>query len=163
MSAAPNPAPPRVLHAADWARPDWSPETVATDPAWRGEIPGATLGTDVTVLFYATETVGDGPPFHVHPYGEIFIVREGRARFTIGDTTLEAGPGDVLFGPADVPHTFRNLGPGRLATTDIHLSPSRIQTNLDDSAMPGTDEERASVPPASGPDASRPDAQERTA
>ncbi|RAH99967.1 cupin domain-containing protein [Acuticoccus sediminis] len=134
---------PRKVNIADWGRPGWSPETIATDPAWRGEIPGEALGTDVTVLFYATDKVGDGPAYHVHPYGEIFIVREGRARFFIGDTVVEAGPGDVLFGPADVPHTFRNLGPSRLATTDIHLSPRRIQTNLD--APPGLD---LSVSPA---------------
>ena len=29
-------------------------------------------------------------------------------------------------------HKFRNLGPGRLDTTDIHVSDRWIQTNLDD-------------------------------
>ena len=143
---------PRMLSAADWGRPNWSPETVATDPAWRGEILGATLGTDVTVLFFATDEVGDGPPLHVHPYDEIFIVREGRARFTVGDARCEAGPGDVLLGPANVPHTFCNLGPGRLATTDIHLNPTRVQTNLGpcsaaDSLPPGIAGARARTLP----------------
>ena len=130
------PGAPRIVRPAEWARPGWSPETVATDGAWRGEIPGAALGADVTVLFYATGEVGDGPPWHVHSYGEIFIVREGRARFTIGDMVVDAAPGDVLFGPANVPHTFRNLGPGRLATTDVHLAPERTQTNLDEATLP---------------------------
>jgi mannose-6-phosphate isomerase-like protein (cupin superfamily) len=52
--------------------------------------------------------------------------------FTIGDTTIEAEAGQILIGPAGVPHKFVNLGPGLLDTTDIHLSDSCIQTNLDE-------------------------------
>jgi mannose-6-phosphate isomerase-like protein (cupin superfamily) len=113
----------RLLRHADWA--------VGADP-WRGRVEGTSLGTGVTVLFYATDAVGEGPRWHVHPYDEVFIVRAGRALFTVGDETLEAGPGDVLLGPAQVPHKYRNLGPGRLETTDIHLSPRWIQTDLED-------------------------------
>jgi RimJ/RimL family protein N-acetyltransferase len=32
---------------------------------------------------------------------------------------------------AGLPHRFINLGPGRLQTLDIHLSPRWIQTNLE--------------------------------
>ena len=39
--------------------------------------------------------------------------------------------GDILLGPANVPHKFENLGPGPLETTDIHLSDRWIQTNLE--------------------------------
>jgi len=86
----------------------------------------------VTVLFYQTDTPGKGPAWHVHPYDEVFIVRQGRALFTIGAQKIEAVAGDVLFGPRDMPHKFHNLGPGRLETTDIHLSPRWIQTDLPD-------------------------------
>lgn len=99
---------------------------------WRGFVDGIALGTNVTVVFYEQEEVGVGPTRHVHPYDEVFIVREGRARFTIGDTVIEGEAGDVLFGPANVPHAFVNLGPGRLETTDIHLSDRWIQTELPD-------------------------------
>lgn len=99
---------------------------------WRGHVEGAAMDTGVTVLFYATEEVGVGPRLHVHPYDEVFVVREGHALFTIGEEVIEAGPGDVLMGPAEVPHKYHNLGPGRLETTDIHLSPRWIQTDLDD-------------------------------
>ena len=67
-----------------------------------------------------------------HPYDEVFIVRQGRALFTIGAQKIEEVAGDVLFGPRDMPHKFHNLGPGRLETTDIHLSPRWIQTDLPD-------------------------------
>lgn len=99
---------------------------------WFGVVDGTTLGSDVTILFFSTDEVGEGPSWHVHPYDEVFIIRRGRARFTIGDEVIEANEGDVLLGPAAVPHKFENVGPGLLETTDIHLSREWIQTDLDD-------------------------------
>lgn len=103
----------------------------AKDGPWRGSLPGLTFGSEVTVLAYGTDEIGVGPRLHVHPYDETFIIVEGRARFFVGDETLEAGQGEVVFGPAGIPHRFENLGPGRLQTIDIHHSPEWIQTDLD--------------------------------
>ena len=64
-------------------------------------------------------------------YAETFIVIEGRAHYQIGDAVIEAEAGEILTGPAEVPHKFTNLGPGRLRTIDIHHSPEWIQTNLE--------------------------------
>lgn len=114
---------PVILNRADWASHDY---------LWKGNIEGKDFGTNVTILFYATEEVGVGPKWHVHPYDEIFIMRKGRALFTIGNKKIEAQEGDVLLGPADMPHKYHNLGPGVLESTDIHLSATWIQTNLDD-------------------------------
>jgi mannose-6-phosphate isomerase-like protein (cupin superfamily) len=114
---------PRLIRRSDWA---------SHPTLWNGHIEGHTLGTGVTVLFYSTEEVGRGPRLHVHPYDEIFIIREGRALFTVGGTEIEAEAGQIVFGPANIPHKFRNLGPGRLDTTDIHVSDRWIQTDLDD-------------------------------
>lgn len=115
--------PPRLLRREEWAR----------DPAlWKGMVEGQDLGTGVTVLFFSTDAPGGGAALHMHPYDEVFIVREERVRYTIGDTRIEAEAGDVVFGPAGVPHKFVNLGRGRLETTDIHLSDRLIQTDLPD-------------------------------
>lgn len=119
---------PVVLERSDWAEH----ETLNY-----GRFEGKNIGTDVTVLFYSTEEVGKGPRWHVHPYDEVFIVRQGRARFTIGEEKIEAEAGQILLGPANVPHKFENLGPGVLETTDIHLSPEWIQTNLEDPELAG--------------------------
>jgi mannose-6-phosphate isomerase-like protein (cupin superfamily) len=128
------------------SRRDFDPATVEADgrsasqarlfdPAqggpWRGSLDGVALGGPVTVLAYGTDETGAGPRLHVHPYDETFIVIEGRARFFVGDTTLDACAGEVVLGPAGVPHTFKNLGPGRLQTIDIHHSPRWIQTDLE--------------------------------
>lgn len=114
---------PVLLDRADWA----------SDPRlWKGNVQGTDIGTGVTVLFYATEEIGKGPRWHVHPYDEVFIVRAGRALFTVGEDRIEASVGQILMAPAEVPHKFVNLGPGMLETTDIHVSDRWIQTDLDD-------------------------------
>ncbi|PRX97933.1 cupin domain-containing protein [Allonocardiopsis opalescens] len=56
------------------------------------------------------------PPFHVHTReDEIWIVNSGTFRFWIGGESLataavhDVGPGGVVYGPRDVPHTFQSL------------------------------------------------------
>ena len=127
-------------------RRDFDPATVTPDgrpPAkaklfdgttggpYRGSVNGEALGTQLTVLTYGTDEPGKGPVLHVHPYDEVFVVTLGRARFFVGDQTIDAEAGETVLGPAGVPHKFINLGPGRLQTVDIHLSPKWIQTNLE--------------------------------
>jgi quercetin dioxygenase-like cupin family protein len=59
---------------------------------------------------------GVGPPLHVHTReDEAFIVKEGRFRFYVDGTIIEAGEGDVVFGPRNIPHTFQAIGEGRNA------------------------------------------------
>jgi quercetin dioxygenase-like cupin family protein len=53
---------------------------------------------------------GAGPPRHLHAgEDETFIVTSGRYEFLVGDESVVAGPGTVLFGPRGVSHGFRNL------------------------------------------------------
>lgn len=99
--------------------------------AWRGRVEGQIVGGGVTVLAYGADVIGAGPRLHVHPYDETFIVVEGRARFFVGDDVLEAGAGEVVFGPARRPHRFENIGPGALQTIDIHHSPVFIQADVE--------------------------------
>ena len=103
----------------------------AVDGPYRGSVNGENLGTQVTVLTYGNDEPGVGPALHVHPYDEVFVITHGRARFFVGDRVIDAESGETVLGPAGVPHRFINLGPGRLQTIDIHLSPKWIQTNLE--------------------------------
>lgn len=128
---SPNFPKPAIIKRADWA----------SDPElWKGRIEGKDIGTGMTVLFYTNDEIGIGPKWHVHPYDEIFIIREGRALFTVGEEKIEAETGDIVFGPANIPHKYHNLGPGRLTSTDIHLSDTWIQTDLDDPELTGNAE-----------------------
>ena len=115
---------PRKVSADEW-------QTAGQDLG--GLLEGKVIGTDITLIRYVTDIVGEGPKLHVHPYDEIFTIQEGAARFTVGDQTIDAQAGDILLGPANIPHGYQNLGPGRLDSLDIHLSPEWIQYNLADS------------------------------
>lgn len=65
---------------------------------------------------------GDWPALHTHPYAEVLIVLEGRARATVGDEVVEVTGGDIVVIPPDVVHGFTNIGTGRLKQIDIHDS-----------------------------------------
>lgn len=127
-------------------RRDFDPATISPDgrpPAkarlfdgtlvgpYRGSVNGEVLGAKITILTYGNDEPGTGPVLHVHPYDEVFVVTQGRARFFVGDQVIDAEAGETVLGPAGVPHRFVNLGPGRLQTIDIHHSPRWIQTNLE--------------------------------
>lgn len=62
---------------------------------------------------------GGGPPLHTHLAAEIFIIQEGAFEFTGVDAgeiyTIRATPGDTVFIPGSVPHTYKCVGetPGR--------------------------------------------------
>lgn len=108
-------------------RSQWAEEA----DVWQGEFEGAIFGTNVSVMFYTTDQIGHGPNLHRHPYDEVFIIRQGRALFTVGDQQLEATAGQIVFGPANVAHKYINIGPGRLEMTDLHVAASFVQENLE--------------------------------
>ena len=91
---------------------------------------GHHFGVACVVIRYSTDVIGEGPNLHVHPYDEIFHILSGRAEFTVGDQRFEAEAGSLVIGPANVPHAYKNLGPGRLDSVDFHLSPEWIQYDL---------------------------------
>jgi mannose-6-phosphate isomerase-like protein (cupin superfamily) len=94
--------------------------------AFHGEWQGAAHGAGICVIANNIERVGAGPRLHKHPYAETFVIRSGRARFTIGAETVEASAGQILVAPKDTPHKFENLGPGPLVTIDIHENGSFV-------------------------------------
>lgn len=54
---------------------------------------------------------GYGPPLHVHTQeDEIFIVEQGTFEFTIRDEVFPVEPGTVVYGPRNIPHTWRATG-----------------------------------------------------
>jgi quercetin dioxygenase-like cupin family protein len=78
-------------------------------------------------MFLVHNRPGDGPELHRHPYAEVFVVHAGQARFQLEDTTVTAGPGDVVIAPAGAAHRFTNAGAGELSMTCIHTA-SEMQT-----------------------------------
>jgi quercetin dioxygenase-like cupin family protein len=75
---------------------------------------------------------GEGVKLHSHPYEEVFIVQEGQATYTVGNTTIEVTAGQIVIAPPDVPHKFINSGTTTLRQVDIHVSPRFITTWYDE-------------------------------
>ena len=58
-------------------------------------------------IIEVTDPPGSEVPWHVHHReDEGFWILEGSATFEVGDTRVEAGPGDYLFGPRGIPHRY---------------------------------------------------------
>lgn len=82
---------------------------------------GADHGIGISA-FVVDAAPGRGPAPHQHPYAEIFVLQEGHISVTIGDETAEAHGPQVIIAPADTPHRFTNLGPGRALMVNIHAA-----------------------------------------
>ena len=95
-------------------------------------IEGAAYGAGVSIIFEDSDTVGTGPRLHQHPYAETFIIRGGRATFTVGEQEVIGEAGHVLVVPAWTPHKFAVLGPERYVATHIHASDEFITEWLED-------------------------------
>ena len=94
-----------------------------------GSFEGAEHGSEIC-FFVVDGKTGWGPRLHTHPYSETFIVLGGRGRFRLGDDWVEAGAGDVVVAPAEVPHTFEALEPLRMV--NVHAAPRMQTTWLED-------------------------------
>jgi mannose-6-phosphate isomerase-like protein (cupin superfamily) len=74
----------------------------------------------------------EGPSLHSHPYDEIFVILEGQATFTVGESTVEVTAGNIVIGSANVPHKFRQAGSGILRIVTLHPSPKPIGTRVEE-------------------------------
>ena len=87
---------------------------------------GHEFGSAVS-FFMVDYEPGQGTGLHLHPYPETWVVRKGEAEFTVGDEKIRAFTGDVVVGPANVPHRFENVGSDRLEVIGIHPSETILQ------------------------------------
>lgn len=103
---------------------------IKTEDPPKGVLEGHPYGTNVVVIRYSVDEIGEGPNLHMHPYDEIFHILEGTAEFTVGENKFIAKEGDLVIGPANIPHAYKNVGPGRLDSFDVHLNEEWIQYDL---------------------------------
>lgn len=94
----------------------WQP-----DDADGRSVEGHPYGAKVTVLLEHMPP-GSGPRLHSHPYGEAWVVVEGRIGFTNGTETGEAVAGDVVYVAPGEPHKFTVLSEHRIKMVCIHQS-----------------------------------------
>jgi mannose-6-phosphate isomerase-like protein (cupin superfamily) len=66
-------------------------------------------------------------PVHTHTReDECSYVLAGRIEALIGDGEVQAGPGDIVWKPRDVPHTFWNPGPERALVVEV-ITPGGLE------------------------------------
>ena len=86
------------------------------------ELQGREYGGVNVSLIFVDAGPGEGPRLHRHAYEEIFIILEGRSRFTVGAQAVEARAGQIIIVRPGVAHKFVNAGEDRLRQIDIHSS-----------------------------------------
>jgi quercetin dioxygenase-like cupin family protein len=78
---------------------------------------------------------GFEPPMHVHDHeDELYYVLSGTFRFTVGANHVDAGPGQLVFLPRSVPHTFTVDRSGARAL--MVFSPAGIERYFHDPGTP---------------------------
>lgn len=91
------------------------PDRLVTKSRFTGPIDAAAVARDWAARGYSCQTFIDPPGQQwldfVHPTNELVTVVEGRLRLTIGDTAVEAGPGDEVFIPKGARHSVFNIAP----------------------------------------------------
>jgi len=99
-------------------------------PVGRGPIPGERLleghdfGLADLTLVLGETPAGQGTRLHRHDVEEVIIVHAGRATFTVGEITIEVGPGEVVIIPPGVPHRWVNHTEDALHHTDVFAAGS---------------------------------------
>lgn len=64
-------------------------------------------------IFDTTRIKKGGPPLHFHySQDEWWYIIAGEFLIRVGEETFHAKPGDSVFGPRGVPHTFAKIGEG---------------------------------------------------
>jgi mannose-6-phosphate isomerase-like protein (cupin superfamily) len=90
-----------------------------------GNLKGADYGATISLILDHSEP-GHGPRLHEHPYDETWVVIDGHLTFQAGEERLQAGPGDILIVPPNMPHKFTNTGSEPAKLVCIHASPSFV-------------------------------------
>jgi quercetin dioxygenase-like cupin family protein len=74
------------------------------------KVSGKDTAGDLAIYQSMLVSPKSGPPLHVHLYqDEIFYVLEGEYLFQVGEEKYELKPGDTIFLPRNVPHTWVQL------------------------------------------------------
>jgi quercetin dioxygenase-like cupin family protein len=82
---------------------------------------------------------GGGPPPHIHHReDEAFWVLEGELEVMVEETTFRAGAGSFVHLPKDIPHVYKNVGPGPARFLTL-MVPARLEKVFEEVGKPGSD------------------------
>ncbi len=88
-------------------------------------------------LLLVTAKRGAGPPMHVHSReDETFYILSGEVQAYLGDAVTKLGPGDTVFLPRKVPHTYQVIS--EHASFLVFASPAGFEQFFRDITEPAT-------------------------
>jgi quercetin dioxygenase-like cupin family protein len=86
------------------------------------------------VLIEQNNVPGTGIPMHVHENeDEVFRILEGSVEFETAGKKFDLGPGDVIFCPRGLAHTWRITG-SKTAKVDLSFFPAGLEYMFDELA-----------------------------
>jgi quercetin dioxygenase-like cupin family protein len=124
-----------------------------TGPAYWG--PGDQLrflitGAETNGAFFmgeATVPPGGGPPPHVHQReDESFYVMQGTLTIQVGERTIQAAAGDLVFLPRGIAHSFKNTGTV-MAKLLVTITPAGLENYFASVFDPAADDSTTTPPP----------------
>lgn len=87
------------------------------------------------VLIEQNNEPGVGIPLHVHENeDEVFRVIEGQLEVQVADVKAVLGPGDMVFCPRGIPHTWKVVG-NKNAKVDLSFFPSGLENMFEELAQ----------------------------
>lgn len=119
----------------------WGPGELMTFLITGKETGGAYFMADVSVA------PGGGAPPHIHHReDESFHLLEGALTVQVGDDTITASPGDFVFLPRGIAHSFRNAGEVT-ARALVLATPAGLEGFFSEVFEPARDRSAAPPPP----------------
>lgn len=95
------------------------------------ELEGRYYGWDSSTVQVSEAGPGCGPPMHMHPVEEIFVLVEGEGAFTIGSEVVHVKAPCVVRVPPNTPHSVTSLGSGRIKMVDFFPANQSIGLPVD--------------------------------
>ena len=89
----------------------------------------STIDTDGDMFIFESTRINEGGPvLHIHyDTDEFWYVLQGEFLIKVGDKTYNAKPGDLVFGPRMVPHTFAKVGQGEAKVIIGHQPAGKME------------------------------------
>lgn len=92
--------------------------------------PGGGVHRDDMLLGILELDPGAVYPLHSHPAPEVYYVMQGEAECQFGDERFRAKPGTAIYTEPNLPHGFRNTGPGKFVALGFWWAPGGDTASL---------------------------------
>lgn len=82
-------------------------------------------------IFVTEFKLGEGPPLHVHPYPEVFLIESGAVTFITDQESFNVEAGNIVSVAANTKHRFQGNSEETNRVISVHPSGQVVQENLE--------------------------------